>query len=41
MQTTYEVLKKNDELGEECMEVFSDIVDAEPKFIRKNFQTFY
>ena len=37
MATTYEVLKKNEDLGEDCMEVFSDIVDAEPKFIRKNF----
>lgn len=37
MATTYEILKKNEDLGEECMEVFSEIVDAEPKFIRKNF----
>lgn len=41
LQTTYDVLKKNEDLGEDCMEVFSDIVDAEPKFIRRNFPTFY
>lgn len=41
MTTAYEVLKKDEDLGEDCMEVFSDIVDAEPKFIRKNFAIFY
>lgn len=41
LQTTYDVLKKNEDLGEDCMEVFSDIVDAEPKFIRRNFPIFY
>jgi hypothetical protein len=28
---------EDEDLGEDAMEVFSDIVDAEPKFLRKHF----
>jgi hypothetical protein len=41
IQSTYEVLVQDEELGEDCLEVFSDLVESEYKFIRKHFATFF
>ena len=41
IQATYEVLLLNEDLGEDCLEVFSDLVEAEFKFLRKHFQALF
>jgi len=41
IQSTYEVLLVDEDLGEDCLEVFTDLVESEYKFLRKHFATLF
>lgn len=41
IKCTYDVLLADESQGEECLEVFAELVETEYKFLRKHFDTFF